>query len=57
MELATSTGAEPRDRRRYETAGENLQNDAVLMMRPQGNVFNDNIPDGGMRAVMERTLK
>ena len=22
-------GAEPRDRRRYETAGENLQNDAV----------------------------
>ena len=27
------------------------------MMRPRGNVFNDNIPDGGMRAVMDRTLK
>ena len=57
MELSASTGAEPRDRRRYETAGENLLNDAVLMMRPRGNVFIDNSPDGGMRALMDRTLK
>ena len=35
MELAASAGAEPRDRHRYETAGENLQDDAVLMMRPR----------------------
>ena len=57
MELATSAGAEPRDRRRYETAGENLQNVSVLMMCPRGNVFIDNSPDGGMRALMDRTLK
>lgn len=57
MELATSAGAEPRDRHRYETAGENLHYLSVLMMRPRGNVFNVHSPDGGMRAVMDRTLK
>ena len=57
MELATSAGAEPRARRQYETAGENLQNVSVLMMRPRGNVFNVHIPEGGMRALMDRTLK
>ena len=57
MELVTSTGAEPWARHRYETAGENLQNVSVLMMRPRGNVFNVHSPDGGMRAVMGRTLK
>ena len=57
MELATSTGAEPWARHRYETAGENLHYLSVLMMRPRENVFNDNSPDGGMRALRDRTLK
>ena len=55
--MGTDTGVKPWAQTRNETAGENLQNDAVLMMRPRGNVFIDNSPDGGMRAVMDRTLK
>ena len=55
--MGTVTGVEPWAQTRNETAGENLQNVSVLMMRPRGNVFNDNIPDGGMRALGDRTLK
>ena len=55
--MGTDTGVKPWAQTRNETAGENLQNDAVLMMRPRGNVFIDNSPDGGMRAVMDRTPK
>ncbi len=55
--MGTGTGVEPWAQTRNETAGENLHNDAVQMMRPRGNVFIDNSPDGGMRAVMDRTLK
>ena len=57
MEVGTGTVEKPWAQTRNETAGENLQNVSVLMMRPRGNVFIDNIPDGGMRAVMDRTLK
>ena len=55
--MGTGTGVKPWSQTRNETAGENLQNVSVLMMRPRGNVFIDNSPDGGMRAVMDRTLK
>ncbi len=55
--MGTVTGVEPWAQTRNETAEENLQNDAVQMMRPRGNVFIDKSPDGGMRAVMDRTLK
>ena len=55
--MGTGTVEKPWAQTRNETAGENLQNDAVLMMRPRGNVFNVHSPDGGMRAVMDRTLK
>lgn len=55
--MGTGTVAEPWAQTRNETAGENLQDVSVLMMRPRGNVFIDNSPDGGMRAVMGRTLK
>ena len=55
--MGTGTGVEPWAQTRNETAGENLQNVSVLMMRPRGNVFNVHSPDGGMRAVMGRTLK
>lgn len=55
--MGTVTGVEPWAQTRNETAGENLQNDAVLILRPRENVFIDNNPDGGMRAVVGRTLK
>ena len=55
--MGTGTGVEPWAQTRIETAGENLQNVSVLMMRPREYVFNDNIPDGGMRALRDRTLK
>ena len=38
-------------------AGENLQDDAVLIPRPRGYHFRLRAPDGGMRAVVGRTLK
>ena len=56
-ELATVTGAEPRTQTRMETAGENLQDDAVLRSRTRRHHFRLRAPDGGMRAVMDRTLK
>ena len=56
-ELATGTGAEPRTQTRVETAGENLQNDAVQRSRTRRHHFRLRAPDGGMRAVMDRTLK
>ena len=55
--MGTGTGVEPWAQPRNETAGENLQKLSVLMMRPRGNVFIVNGPDGGMRALMDRTLK
>ena len=56
-ELATDTGAELRTQTRVETAGENLQNDAVLRLRTRRHHFRLRAPDGGMRAVVGRTLK
>ena len=56
-EVYTSPGVERLTGPRFETAGENLHYLSVLMMRPRGNVFNVHVPDGGMRAVMDRTLK
>ena len=55
--MGTGTGVKPWAQTRNEMAGENLQNVSVLMMRPRGNVFNVHSPEGGMRAVMDRTLK
>ena len=55
--MGTGTGVKPWAQTRNEMAGENLQNVSVLMMRPRGNVFNVHSPDGGMRALMDRTLK
>ena len=55
--MGTGTAVKPWAQTRNETAGENLQNDAVLMMRPRGYHFRLRAPDGGMRAVMDRTLK
>ena len=55
--LATGTGAEPRTQTRVETAGENLQNDAVQRSRTRRHHFRLRAPDGGMRAVVGRTLK
>ena len=55
--MGTGTVEKPWAQTRNETAGENLQNDVVQTMRPRGNVFNVHSPNGGMRAVMDRTLK
>ena len=55
--MGTGTVEKPWAQTRNETAGENLQNDAVLMMRPRGYHFRLRAPDGGMRALMDRTLK
>ena len=55
--MGTGTVVEPWAQTRNETAGENLQNDAVQILRPRGYHFRLSAPDGGMRAVMDRTLK
>ena len=41
---------------RFETAGENLQNDAVQILRPRGDVFNVHSPDGWNRDIRGRCV-
>lgn len=55
--MGTGTGVKPWSQTRNETAGENLQNDAVQRLRTRRHHFRLRAPDGGMRAVMDRTLK
>ena len=55
--MGTGTVEKPWSQTRNETAGENLQKVSVQIRRPREYVFNDNNPDGGMRAFGDRTLK